>query len=97
VVGIESLAVPGITDPGAVGEVIIPVLVPLLPGVLCPWVPPVYTSPVVLDVPPAPDAPPAPDELLCARAPMEVAASNAPAAIRDSALDAMNYTFIDVS
>jgi hypothetical protein len=97
VVGIESRAVPGVTDPGVVGDVTIPVLVPPLPEVLCPYVLPVDIPPAVLDVPPAPDAPPAPDELLCARAPAEVAASNAPAAIRDSVLDAMNWTFIDVS
>src|SRR4051794_9879738 len=46
--------------------------------------PPLDTEP---DVAPAPDAPPAPDELLCAIALNEVAASNAPAAKRESILD----------
>jgi hypothetical protein len=95
VVGIESGAVPGVTDPGAVGEVTIPVLVPPVPEVVPP--PSVPDVPPVADVPPAPDAPLAPDELLWARAPNEVAASNALAAIRESVLDPMNCTSIDVS
>jgi len=94
VVGIESRAVPGVTDPGAVGEVTTPVLVPPLPVVPCVDVPPVDAPPEVLDVPPAPDAPPAPDELLCAKAPTGVAASNNPAATRESVLDATICTSI---
>jgi hypothetical protein len=80
-------------------------LVPPVPEVP-PWpdiapppdVPPIVPDvPPVADVPPAPDAPPAPDELLCAKAPTVVAASNAPAARRDSALDTMIYTLVDPS
>jgi hypothetical protein len=56
--------------------------------------PPLDAPPAVLDVPPAPDAPPAPDELLCAKAPTEVAASNAPAAMRESSLNAIMYSFM---
>ena len=92
-VGIESRAVPGVTDPGAVGEVTVPVLP--VPVVLCPDVPPIVPDvPPVVDVPPAPDAPPVPDELLCAKAPTEVAANNAPAAMRDNALIAICHTLV---
>ena len=94
---------PEVVASGVVGPVLL--LVPLVPDVP-PWpdivpppdVPPIVPDvPPVADVPPAPDTPPAPDELLCANAPTAVAASNAPAARRDSALDAMIYTFINPS
>jgi hypothetical protein len=89
VVGIESRAVPGVTDSGTVGEVTVPVPVP--PVLIVPWpvvVPPpiVPDVPPVAGVPPAPDAPPAPGELLCAKAPTEVAARNTTAVSTDSAL-----------
>jgi hypothetical protein len=86
---------------GVIGPVLL--LVPPVPEVP-PWpdivpdpeVPPIVPDiPPVADVPPASDAPPAPEELLCAKAPTDVAASNAPAAIRESALDTMTYTHID--
>ena len=97
----ELLAPPEVVPPevvasGVVGPVLLlasPVPdIPPEPDILpVPEVPPpiVPDVPPVADVPPAPDAPPAPDELLCAKAPTEVAASNAPAAIRDSALEVM--------
>src|SRR4051812_48880929 len=89
---------PEVVASGVIGPVLL-LLVPLVPDVP-PWpdiVPEPDVPPIVPDVPPAPDAPPAPDELLCAKAPTAVAASNAPAARRDSALDTMIYTFINPS
>ena len=81
---------------GVVGPLLLPASpvpdIPPEPDILpVPEVPPpiVPYPPPVADVPPAPDAPPAPDELLCAKAPTEVAISNVPAAIRDSALEVM--------
>ena len=94
---------PEVVASGVIGPVLL--LVPPIPDVP-PWpdmVPPPDVPPIVPDdppvaeVPPAPDAPPAPDELLCAKAPTEVAASNVPAAIRDSVLDVMIYTIFDPS
>jgi hypothetical protein len=94
---------PEVVASGVIGPVLL--LVPPVPEVP-PWpdiVPPPDVPPIVPEVPPvadvplAPDAPPAPDELLCAKAPTEVAASNVPAAIRDSALDVMIYTYIGPS
>ena len=95
------LVPPEVVASGVSGPVL---LVPLVPEVPL-WpdiVPPPEVPPIVPDVPPAdvplaPPPPPAPDELLCANAPTAVAASNAPAARRDSALDAMIYTFINPS
>ena len=92
---------PEVVASGVIGPVLL--LVPPVPDVPPgpdivppPDVPPnVPDVPPVADVPPAPDAPPAPEELLCAKAPTDVAASNAPAAIRESALDTMTYTHID--
>ena len=93
-----EVELPEVVASGVIGPVLL--LVPPVPDVPPgpdivppPDVPPIVPDvPPVADVPPAPDAPPAPDELLCAKAPMEVAASNAPAAMRDSVLDVMIYT-----
>ena len=98
-----EVELPEVVASGVIGPVLLLVPpvpeVPLWPNIVpLPDVPPIVPEvPPVADVPPAPDAPPAPEELLCAKAPTEVAASNTPAAIRDSALDTMICTFIDPS